>query len=32
VDAPPFSTAVFYAAYTAAFWLMFRAVKDQHAA
>ncbi len=32
VDAPPFSTAVFYAVYTAAFWLMFRSVKDQHTA
>jgi len=31
VDAPPFSTAVFYAVYTSAFWLMFRSVKDQHA-
>jgi len=31
IDAPPFSTAVFYAAYAAAFWLMFRSVRDQHA-
>jgi MFS family permease len=31
LDAPPFSTAVFYAVYTAAFWLMFRAVKDHRA-
>jgi len=30
VDAPSFSTAVFYAVYTAAFWLMFRSVEDQH--
>jgi MFS family permease len=28
IDAPPFSTAAFYAAYTTMFWLMFRNVKD----
>lgn len=27
IDAPPFSTAVFYAVYTAMFWLMFRSVE-----
>jgi MFS family permease len=27
VDAPPFSTAAFYAVYTSAFWMMFRNVK-----
>jgi len=32
VDAPPFSTAAFYAVYTTTFWLMFRSIKDQHAA
>lgn len=28
IDAPPFSTAAFYAAYTTTFWLMFRDVRD----
>jgi predicted MFS family arabinose efflux permease len=28
IDAAPFSTAGFYAAYTALFWLMFRRVRD----
>jgi predicted MFS family arabinose efflux permease len=28
IDAPPFSTAVFYTVYTAVFWLMFRRIKD----
>jgi len=28
IDAPPFSTAAFYAVYTTTFWLMFRNVKD----
>jgi len=28
IDAPPFSTAAFYTAYTMAFWIMFRRVKD----
>ena len=32
VDAPPLSTAAFYAVYTATFWLMFKSVKDQHTA
>jgi predicted MFS family arabinose efflux permease len=30
IDAPPFSTATFYAVYTAMFWLMFRNVEDSH--
>jgi len=30
IDAPPFSTAAFYAVYTTSFWLMFKNVKDQH--
>jgi predicted MFS family arabinose efflux permease len=30
IDAPPFSTTVFYAVYTAMFWLMFRSVEDPH--
>jgi len=30
IDAPPFSTAAFYAVYTTAFWLMFRGTKDEH--
>ncbi|MGB9022190.1 MAG: MFS transporter [Candidatus Bathyarchaeia archaeon] len=29
IDAPPFSTAAFYAVYTTMFWMMFRKVKDQ---
>ncbi len=29
IDAPPFSTAAFYAVFTAMFWTMFRRVKDQ---
>jgi MFS family permease len=28
IDAPPFSTAAFYAVYTTMFWMMFRKVKD----
>ena len=28
IDAPPFSTSAFYAAYTAIFWLAFRNIKD----
>ena len=28
IDAPPFSTAAFYAVYTATFWMMFRSVKE----
>jgi len=28
IDAPPYSTAVFYAVYTTAFWLMFRNIRD----
>mgnify|MGYP002153769202 CR=1 FL=1 len=32
IDAPPFSTAAFYAVYTITFWLMFSSVKDQHTA
>ena len=28
IDAPPFSTAAFYAVYTTMFWLMFRNVRD----
>jgi len=32
IDAPPFSTAAFYAVYTTTFWLMFKSVKDQHTA
>ena len=30
IDAPPFSTATFYAVYTAMFWMMFRNVEDLH--
>jgi MFS family permease len=30
IDAPPFSTAAFYAVYTTIFWLMFRSIKEQH--
>lgn len=28
IDAPPFSTAAFYAVYTTAFWFMFKKVRD----
>jgi len=31
IDAPPFSTAAFYAVYTTMFWFMFRNVKDSRA-
>jgi MFS family permease len=29
IDAPPFSTAAFYAVYTTIFWLMFRSIREQ---
>ena len=32
IDAPPFSTAAFYAVYTTMFWVMFRNVKDSRTA